>query len=461
MKADLHELLGRLALIGESDEGGVTRLLYTEPWKRAQECLAGWMEEAGLEVYYDEVGNLFGRLAGSEEAAGAVLTGSHVDTVRQGGRYDGAYGICAGLLAISELAARHGRPRRTLELVAFCEEEGSRFPLAYWGSGNVTGIYSAREIPDIRDAEGISLRTAMREAGFGSADTAAEEVASRATTAQTAGRTGFGSASSGPEEASHASRSSDPDGAASANSCPALRSSRRTDIAAYVELHIEQGGKLEATGIPVGIVDGIVGQRRWAVRVEGAANHAGTTDMGSRRDALAGAAEMSLLLEAWAGARTDGLVATVGSFRAEPGVPNVIPGAAEFTVDIRHSSPSALDGFARLAQAEFRAIAERRNLTVRFATLLESEPVPMDGRLTDRLAEICRSLNIPHARLFSGAGHDAQLLAGICPAAMIFVPSRDGISHSPLEYTAPEQLETGLNVLAELLYTLAYKEVLP
>ncbi len=385
--------------------GGVTRLVYSEAWNDAQAYLAETMAEAGLAVRWDKVGNLFGRLEGSVPGAPTVLTGSHIDTVKNGGKLDGVYGIIGAIAALGLLKDTHGSPKLPLEVVSFCEEEGSRFPIAYWGSGNVTGLFDWRGGREIKDAGQVTLAAAMEASGFGRPD--------------------------------------QPD-------CP------RNDLAAFVELHIEQGVLLERLAKQIGIVEAIVGQRRYAVSLRGSANHAGTTPMPMRSDALACAAEMIVRLEALA-ARRASLVATVGRLTVLPNTPNVIPGTVEFTLDIRHDNEGTLAWFCNYLFQEYEEIANRRGLALSITPWLETKPVPMSRELTEQIENVCDSLDLIYRRMPSGAGHDAQLFAPICPTAMIFVPSKGGISHSPEEYTSPEQLSDGVSVLASLLYELAYE----
>ena len=407
-------LLDELAQCGAERDGGVTRLLYTPSWLEAQKLLERRMAEAGPAVRYDCVGNLFGRLAGQGAESGVVLTGSHVDTVRSGGKYDGAYGIVASLTAVRYLRETFGPPSRPIEVVSFCEEEGSRFPLAYWGSGNVSGAFTPEQADGLVDAHGVTMREAMEAAGFGRAERQGE-----------------------------------------------MPSAKRTDLSAFVEVHIEQGMTLERFGERIGIVETIAGQRRYVVTVAGEANHAGTTPMTLRRDAMAGAAEMIAFLERAAQKAGEPLVATVGSIASDPNVPNVIPGSVEFTLDIRHMSETLLTGFCDAVLGTFRLIAERRGLKIRVRSVLHTRPAPMDSVLAGRLERICTTRGIPYRRMMSGAGHDAQMFRSVCPTAMLFVPSRGGVSHSPDEYTAPEDLALGTAVLAELLYELAYEEKCP
>ncbi|KAA9005498.1 Zn-dependent hydrolase [Paenibacillus spiritus] len=401
---EMLELLEELAAFSAPGEG-ITRLLYTPEWSRAQSFLKERMETLGLSAYADGVGNVFGRLPGTEEDGRVILTGSHIDTVVSGGRYDGAYGVASGIAALAHLRRTYGPPRRTLEAVSFAEEEGSRFPLTFWGSGHVAGRYAGPEAAAVSDASGIALKHAMEDCGFG----------------------GYSPGSL-----------------------------KRSDIAAYIELHIEQGITLERTGTEIGIVTAIAGQRRYEVRLTGSANHAGTTPMGLRRDGLAGAAEMLAHLEHCALEAGDPLVATAGRLDVKPNTSNVIPGEVSFSLDIRHSDEAELERFCAAVAADFGQIAARRGLGLELIPRLRAQPAPMDAPLCASIEAVCGRQGRPSRRMVSGAGHDAQLLAPRCRAAMIFVPSRDGISHSPLEHTPPEELAAGLDVLIGLLYELAY-----
>lgn len=417
---ELCGLIDRIAAFSDADEaerqaggggkgGGVTRLVYSRAWKDAQTFLAETMADAGLTVRWDRVGNLIGRLEGSDPHAPVVLTGSHIDTVRNGGSLDGAYGIAGGIAALRLLKETRGTPIHPIEVVSFCEEEGSRFPIAYWGSGNVTGLFDWRGGSGYRDAAQTTLASAMEAAGFGRAD--------------------------------------QPD-------------SLRSDLGAFVELHIEQGVLLERLAKQIGIVEAIVGQRRYAVSLRGSANHAGTTPMPMRADALAGAAEMIVRLETLA-ARNASLVATVGRLNADPNTPNVIPGSVLFTVDVRHDNEGTLSWFCDYLFQEYSEIANRRGLELAVTPWLETKPVPMSRTLAARIEEACDALGLSSRRMPSGAGHDAQLFSPLCPTAMIFVPSKGGISHSPDEYSSPRQLADGVSVLASLLHELAYERKSP
>jgi allantoate deiminase len=396
-----------LGSFGGLKDGGVTRLLYTEEWKLAREALGLKMAENGLQVYDDRVGNLFGRLEGTQPNSQTILTGSHIDTVINGGKYDGAFGIIAGILALQYLVKAYGKPKRSLEVVALCEEEGSRFPLTFWGSGNITGHHHLQKIARIKDTNDIFFEEAMHQAGYGQM---------------------------------------------SQKDCI------RMDIAAFIELHIEQGVVLERGGIKLGVVDSIAGQKRFTFIIDGEAGHAGTTPMRMRKDALSGVAEMILQLEKSVQRYDEQLVATVGFIEAVPNVTNVIPGRVIFTVDVRHANENILNQFSIGMVSRFHEIADSRQLHLSVDQWMDEAPVHLDIALTKKLENACRTQGISYQRIVSGAGHDSQIFQPFCPTAMLFVPSQAGISHSPLEYTSPEDLTNGIVVLIQLLYHLGYEE---
>jgi gamma-glutamyltranspeptidase/glutathione hydrolase len=405
----LRKFLSDLARFGAQPDGGVTRLLYDEAWSSAREWLKTEFARMGLTVRDDRVGNLYGRVEGTEPGK-AVLTGSHFDTVKSGGWYDGAYGVAASAVALAELVRVHGRPRRTIEVVAFCEEEGSRFPLAYWGSGHLVGRWPTGHGDTQKDSRGITLSDAMDQAGFGRQEQ--------------------------PEPL-------------------------RTDLAAFVEIHVEQGIVLERAGERIGVVEAIVGQRRWLIRLSGEANHAGTTPMGLRRDALAGAAEMMTLIENEAKRFGDPLVATVGFAKVLPNTPNVIPGNVAFSVDARHTDEQQLEAFCAGIRQAVEVIAKRRGVEWSWEPRMSVAPAPMDAGLRRRIVASCKERQLSYRILPSGAGHDSQVLSAVCPTAMIFVPSRHGVSHSPQEYSHHQALSDGLAVLSDVLYDLAWKGTAP
>lgn len=401
----IEEMIEWLSSFGKTKNGGVTRLLYSEPWKKAQLALKEKMEQIGLDTYFDSVGNLFGKLCGSEQDSKRILTGSHIDTVVEGGRYDGAYGVAASILAVQKLMRLHGVPKKTIEVVSLCEEEGSRFPLAFWGSGNISGHYHLHDVMDLQDTEGIGFLEAMGQAGF-SPDDYTPQV--------------------------------------------------RTDVGHFIEVHIEQGTVLEKSGKTLGIVTDIVGQRRYTVTVTGENNHAGTTPMRFRKDALSTTADFISYLTKRAVETDQHLVATVGRMVAKPNVPNVIAGFVEFSLDIRHHQEAILESYCRNVFSYLNKLASELGIGVSVMKWMEVKPVKMDQKMNKTLRKIIKEMNISFQEMISGAGHDSQIFGQFCPTSLLFIPSKNGLSHSSEEFSKTEDLETGIEVLSELLFQLAF-----
>jgi len=391
--ARLERRLDELYAIGAEPDGGTFRPLYGEAWVAAGQLVERWMKDAGLETRRDAVGNLWGRVGGSGTA---IVTGSHIDTVRHGGRLDGALGIVAGLTAVEALLRDKGKPKRTLEVVAICEEEGSRFNTNFWGSRAITG--GIDHVPD-------DIAAAMRERGL------------------------------------------DPGKVAAA---------ARNDIDMFVELHIEQGAVLEASGKPLAVVSAIVGTAHLELVVTGRPDHAGTTPMEMRRDALAGAAAMIQAIESIARSLGAPAVATVGKIRAEPDQINVIPGRVTFTVDLRHSDLGARNALEERIRSLCGTIASERGLTLDGRVPQNRPPVPMHADVRALLKGAARDVGLEIGEMVSGAGHDAQVLAARCKVGMLFVPSIGGRSHCPEEATRAEHVELGTTVLMRALQKIAY-----
>src|SRR2546426_4556871 len=316
----LERRLDELYAIGAEPEGGTYRPLYSAAWATAVERVERWLKDAGLKVRRDAVGNLWGRVEGADGGK-SVVTGSHIDTVRRGGRLDGALGIVSGLTAVEALLKEKGKPRRPLEVVAICEEEGSRFATNFWGSRAITGAI------DTVDAE---IAAAMRERGL---------------------------------------------------DLTKIASAARDDIDTFVELHIEQGAVLESSGTPLAVVSAIVGTAHLELTVTGRADHAGTTPMELRRDAMVGAAAMIQAVESIARSLGAPAVATVGKIRAEPDQINVVPGRVVFTVDLRHADPGARRALEERTQSLCRTIAAERGLELEVRVLHERPPVPMHAEV--------------------------------------------------------------------------------
>jgi hydantoinase/carbamoylase family amidase len=390
------EDLAVAARYGTDERGGITRAAWTPELEDALAWFRGRLTDAGLEVEVDPAGNVFGRWGSS--ADGGVLVASHLDTVPCGGAFDGALGVIGGLAAIELLRGRGYEPRRPLLVGAFMDEEGSRFGVSMFGSRAFVGD-DLSEAASLRDETGTTLAEAMAAAGF------------------------------------------------DVKRVPAARAVDR--LSAYLELHVEQGPVLEREGIEIGVVSGVVGLLQMRVRLRGQATHAGTTPLALRRDALAGAARIVLALRDEAGAR--GAVATVGMIGVEPGAFNVVPGRCTFTVDYR-----VLDA-NEFAQAEtvVRDIVERlaaeEGLDAELTILDRDAPVQFHAGLVDVVEEAAALEGASSMRMPSGAGHDAMLVARHVPAAMLFVPSRGGISHNAQELTEPEHCELGVRVLARAI----------
>jgi allantoate deiminase len=395
LMARLHELA-----TFSDDPARLTRHYLSHAHCRAMRQVADWMRAAGMEAWIDAVGNVIGRYEGRLEGAPAMLVGSHIDTVTDAGKYDGTLGVLAGIAAVEALHRGDERLPIAVEVIAFGDEEGMRFPTTLTGSGALAGTLDPRSL-DVRDAAGVSVRDALAAAGC--------------------------------------------DGGA-VISC----ARRAEDTIGYVELHIEQGPVLEAEGLPLGVVTAINGATRWRVAVTGEAGHAGTVPMALRRDALAAAAEMVLAVER-EGRATEDLVATVGQIEVRPGAVNVVPGEARFTLDFRAPSDAVRAAAAAVLEATFAGIAERRGVEVAIERYHEAAAVSCDPALTEQLAAAVGRAGIAPRRLPSGAGHDAMALAALCPIAMLFVRCKGGISHHPAEAISAEDADLAVRVLLDLL----------
>ncbi|HEY1375435.1 MAG TPA: allantoate amidohydrolase [Gemmataceae bacterium] len=385
-------------LAGCSEEPGrLTRTFLRPPVHDVHRRLRGWMEAAGLAVRLDAVGNLIGRRPAQTDDARVFVVGSHIDTVPDAGKYDGVLGVLLGVAAAQALA---GRPfRRTLDVIAFSEEEGVRFRTPYLGSLAVCGRLGP-ELLARTDADGVSVADAIRAFGL------------------------------------------DPAGVPAAAYPPG-------QVAGYFEAHIEQGPVLEAAFRHFGVVTAIVGQSRYWLRFVGRAGHAGAQPMGQRRDALAAAAEFITAVEKDA-QTTDGLRATVGCLTVSPGAANVVPGEVRLSLDVRHEDDTmrAVAGRAMLNAA--KNAADYRCIEVECEQVMDEPAVPMDGALTGRLKA---AAGPGVERLVSGAGHDAAVMASICPAAMLFLRSPGGVSHHPAESVRREDVRAALGVMVRFLET--------
>jgi allantoate deiminase len=401
--AEMKYLVETLGAIGEQPGGGILRHVYDAGWVAARRQLADWLRDAGLAVREDAVGNLFGRVEG--ESPRTVLSGSHIDTVRLGGRYDGALGVLSALAAVRLLKDHLGTPKRSLEVVALCEEEDSRFHGNFWGTRAILGLIEASELESLRDERGTTIGQAMAEVGLA------------------------------PER---------------------FREAIRDDLDAFVELHIEQGRILFDEGLPLGIVETITGLYRFRVTVEGRTDHAGTTPMDLRKDALQAAAqiagEMTRLVEQ-AGRPA---VITNGWWDVQPGAWNIVPGRVHFSVDLRHPDEATKQRLAAEVRARGEAIARQRGVSVAYEVVGDVLPRDMDTDVKAELQAAADACGVSWKPMVSGAGHDSQVMATGVPTAMLFVPSLEGRSHSAAEYTSPEDAARGATVLAAALQRMAY-----
>lgn len=403
----IEQYVETLGTIGQQAEGGIIRPVYSSAWLEARAQLAQWMREAGLEVYGDAVGNLFGRLRGTVDDERTILVGSHFDTVKLGGKFDGALGILAGLAALRALLEQKGRPLRSLEVVALCEEEGSRFPAHYWGSRAILGLIQADELDILRDDDGMSIADAMRKAGF------------------------F------PER---------------------YREATRNDLSTFLELHIEQGRILFDERVDIGIVEAIAGILHQVITVKGRADHAGTTPMDLRRDALQGAARMAMEITRMVEQEGRPAVVTMGKWDVRPGAVNIVPGEVRFSIDLRHPVEATKQRLHDTLRLLCEAIASEHGLSVVIETENDGLPVEMNRQLQELLIRAAEACSATWKSLPSGAGHDSQAMAQHIPTAMLFVPSVEGRSHSPSEFTTFEDAARGASVLATAMYWLAYSE---
>lgn len=387
-------------------ERGFNRLVFSDADWAACDYFAGLMREAGLAVRTDAWGNLIGRVEGEVPDAPAVATGSHLDTVPEGGNYDGGVGSVAGLGAIMRLKAR-GPLRHPLELLVFRGEESSRFGIHTMGSKAMSGLASAEAWRTLKDRDGTPLPQVLAARGLDLARL--------------------------PE---------------------AVR--KPGELKAFVEVHIEQCFVLEEAGVPIGVVEAIAAPIRLKLTVEGTASHSGATPMGKRRDALVTAAHLVLAVEAEAKKRAERrIVGTVGILKTHPGALNVVPGRAELWVDVRGIDEASLAETAAAIGAAAERIAGREGTRVAVEPISSDAPVPMDPAVVAAIETACRRLGVPYRRMPSGAGHDAMNMARIAPAGMIFIPCRGGISHNPDEYAAPADIVRGMDVLTETLAALA------
>ncbi len=394
-----------LAKIGATEKGGCNRQALTDEDNQARRLMVTWAREAGYDCRRDEAGSLFIRRAGSESDAAPVMTGSHLDTQPTGGRFDGIYGVLAGFEALQALDRAGLETRRPIDVVVWCNEEGSRFAPACSGSRAFADPTRLAEVRAVADLAGITLGAEVDRLGEALADVPTRELG-------------------GP-------------------------------VAAFVEAHIEQGPLLEQQGKTIGVVTGIQGARDFHIEVTGEAAHAGTTPRHLRKDAYRAAAAMAVALHA---AMTEGdggdiLRFTIGQVTVEPNSPSVVPSRVAFSVDFRHPDNDTLERLGDLVEPTCRSAAGACDVDVR--QIRWREPVTFADQLPNLVEGAARALGIARMRLPSGASHDAAYLHPICPTGMIFVPCEGGVSHNEAENCDPKDLADGARVLAAVLADLA------
>lgn len=409
-KIDIRRLMERINSLGEigrvdgpNGEWGNARLALTDADRDGRDLVVAWMRGLGMDVVVDRIGNAVGTWQGSEPGLAPVMMGSHIDTVRTGGRFDGNLGVLAGLEVVEALQTAGITPRRSLQVAFFTDEEGARFAPDMLGSLVYVGGLALEEALDARDASGARLGDELERIGY-------------------------------------------------AGSMP---SPAAVFPSAFVELHIEQGPVLEDEGVTIGAVTGVQGISWTEITVTGQSAHAGTTPMRLRRDPMVVAAQ--IVAEARATARRMGgtQVATVGRLEVFPDLVNVVPNRVTFTVDLRNTDETRLQQAEQALFAFARSMAADEHCDLTMRSLARFEPVSFDAEMVDLVESTSRTLGYSVRRMPSGAGHDAQMLARVCPSAMIFVPSINGLSHNLAEDTAPSDIEAGASVLLRVVLDLA------
>jgi N-carbamoyl-L-amino-acid hydrolase len=380
--------------IGATDRGGVDRPSLSDANRRARDTLVEWFEDAGLDVTIDEMGNVFGRRAGTDPSLAPVLVGSHVDSQYNGGRFDGVIGVLGALEVVETLDDADVETARPVEVVAWSNEEGVRFQPDMLGSGVFAGTFDLEFAYERTDADGAVFGEELERIGY------------------------RGNAPCEPR-----------------------------DLHSYFELHVEQGPVLEERGLDVGIVEGIYGFAWLGVRFEGQADHAGPTPMHHRNDALVATSDVIEAVRRITATTGTDLVGTVGSVDVDPNSINVIPETVEFTIDVRSYDDGTVDEALDRIGDEIRWAAEREGVDLDVEELMRIEPAPFEEDPVETVARAAETVGADATRMISGAGHDASYLNDVCPTGMIFVPSVDGISHSEDEFTEWDDVVVGTNVL--------------
>ncbi len=411
----LQRQIDDLAAISEAPPPVVTRVLFSEADLQGRAFVKGLCQELGLSIREDAVGNIFARWPGSDSGLPAVATGSHIDAIPNAGRYDGVVGVLGAIEAVRALKEAGIVPRRSLELIVFTAEEPTRFGIGCLGSRMLAGALAADRLASLHDRDGHGLEYWTKRAGL--------EAAARIATED--------------------------------ERVQAVRLPKNC-YAAFLELHIEQGPILENEQIPIGIVEKIAAPSTLRIQLTGVGGHAGAVLMPDRHDALLAGAEIALAVERAAlNTGSPDTVGTTGVFRIEPGAVNSVPCAAWLEIDVRDTVLASRDRALAQIEAETATICSRRGIEFRRERLNVDAPADCDPKIVEAVALACAGLKRPYRRMISRAYHDSLFMAQVCPAAMIFIPCRGGVSHRPDEFSSPEQIRAGVEVLAHTLARLA------
>ena len=401
IKKDIEEL----AKFNSSNDGGLTRFSLTEEDRLAREYLKEQLEKLDVKIYEDNAGTLFARREGTDPDAPVIMIGSHFDSVKNGGNFDGPAGVIMALEIFRALEDNKVKTRYPLEFVAMIEEEGGRFGSGVFGSRAMVGLVDYEQLERNKDKDGISMAQAFRDFGFE------------------------------PEKVAEAKRN-------------------REDVKAFIELHIEQGPILENEGKDVGIVDFIVGINEFKVQVNGRPDHAGTTPMDMRADALGVASKVVAEIDSYPVPENNGTVATVGVLEIKPGAANIVPAQAIFTVDIRSKDEASISNVKKKIMDKLDALTKDTDVTYTVTEMLDVKPVKMNEEMVELFKESAEEKGFSYRNMLSGAGHDAMVMSAVTEVGLIFVPSKDGRSHCKEEWTDYDQLQKGIELIYDTILKL-------
>jgi allantoate deiminase len=401
IRKDIEEL----AKFNSSTEGGLTRFSLTEEDRMAREYLKDQLGKLDVKIYEDNAGTLFARREGTDPAAPVIMIGSHFDSVKNGGNFDGPAGVVMALEIFRALEDNGVKTRYPLEFVAMIEEEGGRFGSGVFGSRAMAGLVDLEQLERNKDKDGVSMAQAFRDFGFE------------------------------PEKVAEAKRN-------------------KEDVKAFIELHIEQGPILENEGKDVGIVDFIVGINEFKVQVNGRPDHAGTTPMDMRADALGVASKVVAEIDSYPAPENNGTVATVGVMEIKPGAANIVPAQVVFTVDIRSKDEESIGNVKKKIIDRLDALTKGTDVTYQVTEMLDVKPVKMNEEMVELFKESAEEKGFSYRNMLSGAGHDAMVMAAVTEVGLIFVPSKDGRSHCKEEWTDYDQLQKGIELIYDTILKL-------